>query len=354
MTATSPLRGAGPVAGESSGAQTSGIGLAHGELAAALVGIVIVNWNGWRDTLRCVDSLACLRHVRWKAIVVDNASSDESLANLRLIRGKVELIESEVNTGWAGGNNLGMRHAFQLGCNYVWLLNNDAVAMPDALVEMVALARSSPDIAFVGSLIDHDPPRDTYQFAGARRDPRSGIPEGLWDVSRDEIGATPAPILTDYVMGCSLLASRRIVERIGYLDEKYFLNFDETDWCRRAIDQGFRCLLVPNALVRHRHSGSMGGIERPLNQYFMIRNRLVFTSRHCTPKQRLHAWKLTLWDIDRFARLEGHRHWLMACLRRDTPLVRTALTAVRDYLVGRRGDCPASIRALHASTARKG
>lgn len=323
------------------------------EQECAFVGIVIVNWNGWKDTLRCIDSLSRLNHARWKAIVVDNASSDESLEKLRPLRDSIDLIESPTNTGWAGGNNIGIRHAFALGCDYVWLLNNDAVAAPDALTQMIHVARSSTDVAFVGSLIDHDPPRPTYQFTGTRVDPRSGVPEALWDTPRHEVDTTQGAIRTDYVMGCSLLASRRTVKQIGLIDEHYFLNYDETDWCRRATNQGMRCLLVPSALVRHRHSASIGGTERPLHRYFMIRNRLLYTKKYCTLRQRLYNWKLIIWEVDKLARTEGHRHWLVACLRRDTPLVRTAMIAVRDFLTGRRGDCPASVRALHADTARK-
>lgn len=98
----------------------------------------------------------------------------------------------------------------------------------------------------------------------------------------------------------------------------------------------------------------MGGTQRPLHQYFMIRNRLLYARRHCTRRQRLHVWKTTLWDLDRFARMEGYPGWLAACLRARTPLVRAALIAVRDYLLGRFGDCPGKVRALHANACRSG
>ena len=317
-----------------------------------LTGIVIVNWNGWRDTLRCIESLQHLRDATWMAIVVDNASSDDSLEKLRPLAGQFHLIESPVNTGWAGGNNLGIRRAFELGCDRAWLLNNDAVARPDALACLSALLDAEPAAAFVGSLIDHDPPRETFQFAGTRVDPQSGIPDIWWDAPRDGVLVDQGPIRSDFVMGCSMLVARSTVERIGYIDEDFFLNFDETDWCRRATDQGLACLLVPRALVSHRHSASMGGTQRPLNQYFMIRNRLLYAHRHCTHGQRRHVWKMTLWELDRFARMEGHSGWLAACLRPRTPLVQATLIAVRDYLLGRFGDCPGAVRTLHSHACR--
>lgn len=319
----------------------------------AKVGIILVNWNGWPDTLACLKSLEALQYRSWVAIVVDNASSDDSLQHLRALQPRITLIESAVNTGWAGGNNLGIKAALSIGCDYVWLLNNDAVALPESLSELVRLAQAYPDAAFIGSVIDHFEPQTTPLFAGRLEDEATGIPE---DVPRDRLTyAGPAcdAWLTDYVAGASILTSRSMLERVGLIDEDFFLNFDEVDWCRRAAKMGLKSIFSVRALVRHKSSASMGGKHAPLNLYFSTRNRLLYARKHCTRPQRRFIWKLTLWELDRTARNEGHRSWWVGLVRRSTPLTRVYALGVRDAVLRRFGDCPAQVRAIHQAFKRR-
>lgn len=103
-----------------------------------LVYIVILNWNGWQDTLACVTSCCALTWPEYRLLVVDNGSTDGSEAILRDRLATGEVLQSGGNLGFAGGNNVGIRHALAAGAEYVWLLNNDTEVAPDALSELVA------------------------------------------------------------------------------------------------------------------------------------------------------------------------------------------------------------------------
>ena len=109
--------------------------------------VVILNWNGWKDTVTCIDSVLRLNYPNFRVLVIDNGSSDRSAEHLRTIRDdRVELLELPENKGCAGGRNEGFRRALVLGVDYVWLLDNDAmVEDKGTLGSLVALAERSED-----------------------------------------------------------------------------------------------------------------------------------------------------------------------------------------------------------------
>src|SRR3990172_1401868 len=120
---------------------------------APLVYIVVVNWNGWEHTVRCLDSLRLLDHPTHRVIVVDNGSTDGSLERIRAFDPDIELIESTKNLGFAGGSNIGIRLALERGADYLWVLNNDIVVEPDTLSALVSVARSRPGIGVIGAAV---------------------------------------------------------------------------------------------------------------------------------------------------------------------------------------------------------
>jgi GT2 family glycosyltransferase len=131
---------------------------------------------------------------------------------------------------------------------------------------------------------------------------------------------------------------------LGSFDEKYFLNFEETDWCYRASDSGHRCLIVKSAIVHHKANSSIGGFESPIQIYFMQRNKLLFCERHGTPRQIWRAYRNTFNHlIDRFsqARRATGTHRSVKNLQ-----FRATILAVKDYVLRRFGDCPGIVRKL--------
>lgn len=275
------------------------------------VAIVILNWNGWRDTVECLDSLLRLSRVEFRIVVVDNDSSDGSVAAIedwaraanlsrRLLSvediGKdkinepLTIIRSDENRGFAGGVNLGLRHAAaDPAIGHFWLLNNDTVVDSDAAAALLDRTSEDDSVGLCGSRIMWFDDRSSVQTLGGRQyewDRAWGHAIVDHSLSSDEVEKAMS-----YVSGASMFATRAFVEKVGLLSENYFLYFEEIDWVMRSHGQ-FRIAYSPASVVYHKEGRSIGSSsrERPsnLSLRYLERNRLRFT-RAFAPER---LWRL--------------------------------------------------------------
>lgn len=287
--------------------------------------VVILNWNGLADTLECVRSCLALEQPVPSILVVDNDSSDGSPEALRAAfagNESVTVLDSGANLGFAGGNNVGIRHALEQGAEYVWLLNNDTVVDPAALCALVRAAESDPAVGVWGSKIYYHDRPDVIWYAGAWIDPLIGWTHHLGQGEPDA-GQYDGVRRTGYVTGCSLLVSKTVIDAIGLMDERYFLYWEEVDWCYRARERGWECAVEPASRLWHKVSASASS-NRRLQVRYEMRNRLIFHRRHL-PK--------TFWSV--FGR--GVRMALTAYVGRHRDVGAGYLLGIRDYLLGRSG-----------------
>jgi GT2 family glycosyltransferase len=331
------------------------------------VAVVVLNWNGRDDTLACLESLRAVDYPNWEVLVVDNGSQDDSVDAIRKRHPEALLIEAGDNLGFAGGNNLGLEAALERGAEFILLLNNDTTVAPDLLGELVRAAHAHPEAAVLSGKIYFlsDPGRIWY--AGTRWDVNSAAFEHVGQGAVDDGTAFERVRDTEYACGCAMFLRASTVRAIGPLDERFFLLFEETDWCFRARKAGFRCLFVPSAKVWHRVSASLGGQGVPLYEYFYVRNRLLWAEMHVPAPRRIAVWLNTLGTIssairviDRVGQLLIGRYgprqayWELRLAAREWRrglgepsaklLKRARRQGVRDYLARRFGDCPMWIR----------
>jgi len=254
---------------------------------APAVFIVILNWNGWRDTHVCLGSLKGLDYPNYRVVVVDNASEDGSEARLRELHPDVTLLQSGANLGFAGGNNVGLHYALQNGAEYVWLLNNDTLVEADALTELVEKMQREPGLGLCGSTLIYESQRDTVQALGGARYNR-------WLGSVRHLGQHQARTQTidegaverelDYLIGASMLASRAFLEQVGLMQDGYFLYFEELDWAARARGR-FGLGYAAKSIVYHKEGSSIGGTGRAkaaksyTADLYALKNRVRFTRR---------------------------------------------------------------------------
>lgn len=240
--------------------------------------IIILNWNGWRDTLACVESCRKLTWPNFRVVVVDNDSTDGSEGHLRQHLQDVEIIQSGANLGFAGGNNIGIRHALALGADYVWLLNNDAEADSEALTMLVETMEREPSAGIAGSKIYYyNDPRRIWFAGGAwekgwlriRQRGANQLDMGQFD-EVGEIGS---------VTGCSMLVRSATIREIGLMAEGYFLYWEDIEWCARAREKGYKVLFVPASQIWHKVSVSTGQGSF-LQYYYSMRNGLLFLRQH--------------------------------------------------------------------------
>lgn len=304
------------------------------DAAAPGIAVVMVNWNGWRDTLEALRSLRASAYPNWTLYVVDNASSDGSAQELKAHAPEARLIRNPANQGFAGGCNTGIAAALADRADAVFLLNNDALVRPDTLDALASASQAHPD-AVLGAVVRYKESGE-LQFFGSRTDAATGAP-AWFEEGRDARELDAALIPTDFVFGAALYAPARVFERVGPFDERFFLTYEETDWCYRARAAGAECFVVRDAVVEHVGSASLGSAASPLQAYFLQRNRLLFWEKHVGPRRLLRGMRADL-------------RWFRAGAGGASGATRRALViAWRDYLLRRFGDCPPAIRRLNAA-----
>ena len=309
------------------------------------VAVVTVNWNGWRTTLACIEALRSGVGADWHLFLVDNASGDDSLAHLRGVGDDVTLIENPVNGGWTGGNNLGIERALAAGFRYLFILNNDAFVQPDTIARLVALHREAGERAIIGPVhLDGD--GSAYDFVGTDINPRTGLP--LWkSTDAAQVAAMPDLIKTSTIKGAGIFVSAEQIARIGTFDDRFYLNFDETDWCYRARKAGYALYMAKSAAIRHMGSVSIGGLMSPLQSYFLARNGLLFARRHCNTSQKVQLLREYWWQARDLPRDDpARRGWFWRFLVSPSPAQTAFKRGMIDFVRGRFGDCPPAVRRL--------
>lgn len=237
------------------------------------VAILILNWNNAPDTIACLESLGAVDYPACRVLVVDNGSTDGSVAAIRAAFPEVEILETGENLGYAGGNNVGIRYALERGAEYVWLLNDDVTVAPESLSILVAVALSNRDAAFLGPKICMT--EEPQRILSAGRIGFDGGHRGLGELDRGQFDQIAE---VDHLSGCALLVRREAIERIGMLDEDFFAYEEDVEWCYRGKRAGFKVLFVPQAKVWHPDTRRRDP-DSPLVTYYMSRNHLLFMKK---------------------------------------------------------------------------
>jgi GT2 family glycosyltransferase len=321
--------------------KSTNMSISIGTNSAPSIGVVVVNWNGWQNTLNAYKSLVACDCKSWKLIIVDNASTDDSRERLSDLADTV-LISSPVNLGFAGGCNLGIAKIRELGLDYIFLLNSDATVSKDALNNLVLASLRIGSKAALGSVVRYWPSGE-LQFFGSRKSPGSGRPDWYKEPA-DASVLNSELIKTDFIFGAALFAPVQIFDEIGIFDERFFLTFEETDWCYRAAAAGIANYVVSNSLVYHQNSASLGHKDAPLQTYFLYRNRLLFYDKHASVRQRIRGYLEVLWFL--LHRLKRDLKLVLSAGGSIDPSTKALALAMRDYMLRRFGDCPLAVRHL--------
>lgn len=254
-------------------------------IGAPLVYIIILNYQGYADTIGCLESIARNDYPNYHVLVLDNASPNDSAKRLteyitNAADARLEFIETGRNGGFAAGNNVGIQHALERGADFVWLLNNDTEIAENALSELVAVALGADDIGITGSsLMEFDRPNDIQALGGAYNclTGRSSYITARHDLHR-----------LHCIQGASMLFRAAVFRDVGLLSEDYFLYFEEPDMAER-IRGRWRQAVAVNSLVYHKGSASIGDANE-FGLYYMFRNSLRFTYKYyrlCLPSVAL-------------------------------------------------------------------
>lgn len=242
--------------------------------------IIVLTWNHQERTLNCLNSLCALTypHDRLQILVVDNASSDDTVKAVQAAFPQVQLIVNQVNLGYAAGNNVGIQYALDnYDPDYIFVANNDVVFDRHALEHLVAAAEEKPLAGFIGPKIYQSDIPDQIQSAGTvvtkwGEAYQRGLDEpdnGQYDVQCE----------VDSLVGCAVLIRGETLQKIGLLDERFYLYHEDTDWCLRARRAGYAVLYIPAAKIWHRSSNAREE-ALPHMQYYMSRNSYLMLKKN--------------------------------------------------------------------------
>jgi len=271
------------------------------------VSIIVLNWNGYKDTIECLESLQKVKvsDCELDVIVVDNASTDDSVKQLRKLKNDFQLIESDKNLGFAGGNNLGMKQAIANGAEYIFILNNDTEVHKDIIVELLKVMRSerkiglaTPKIYFAKGYEFH---KDRYKknelgkiiwSAGGDIDWSNvyGVNHGVDYVDNGQFDNVAE---TDFATGAATMINVAALKSVGSFNEDYFLYLEDLELSERMRRKGWKIMYVPKAVVWHKvsQSSAVGG---GLNDYYTTRNRLKFGMKYASFRTKLALFRESL------------------------------------------------------------
>lgn len=294
----------------------------------------ILNWNQRDLTCECLGSLAHLDYPNYEIVVVDNGSRDDEATLIQARFPSVTVLKNERNVGFAEGNNVAIRYALEQGADYVLLLNNDTVVEPQMLKRLIEVAESDDQIAIVGPKICYfDEPQTIWSAGGILK--LRGVPVML-GLDETDKGQHDTRREVDWVTGCALLIKSPVVRRIGLIDARYFIYFEENDWCYRAKKAGFKIFYVPEARMWHKIQPRYQALS-PRHVYLMFRNRLLFL-RNFGARLSLILFVII---TENFRTVCA---WSLRKRHKDKrPLRRAVFRGVSDFLAGRFGEPPADL-----------
>jgi GT2 family glycosyltransferase len=260
------------------------------EVCDPKVSVIILNWNGKEDTLECLRSLAKVNYKNFTVTVVDNGSIDGSVDAIQEAFPNMKLIETGQNLGYAGGNNVGIKQALSDDSDYVFILNNDTVVDSQVLQAFVDAATKFPDGGmFAAKIYYYSEPKKIW-YAGGEWSRHLSDFRHIGSGFVDNGTYFNSLVETAYCCGCALFVRAAMIKEMGLMDERYFLLYEEADWCYRAKHRGFKCLFVPGAKVWHKVSAAFGGECAPWRIYYGVRNRLLWANQHLSFRQRALVW----------------------------------------------------------------
>lgn len=257
------------------------------------IAIVILNYKVKDDTLECIESIKNSDYKDLNIIVVDNNSEDGLGEELAKIDG-VEFIQTGKNLGYTGGNNVGIKKALRSGADYILILNPDTLIKKDAISILLNEGKQNLDVGIFAPKILL-PDKKTLWYAGGIFD-MSNVLGGHRGVNEKDQGQYEEITETDYATGAAMFIRKTVFGSIGLFDEDYFLYYEDSDFCLRARNKGFKIMYIPRAIVYHKNAHSTG-LGSPLQDYFITRNRMLFASKFLPFRTKFALFREALKNI---------------------------------------------------------
>ncbi len=239
--------------------------------------IVVLNFNGKDTIASCLSSVYQSSYCNFEVVVVDNNSTDGSFELVKNQFSRAHFIKNAKNTGFACGNNVGIRFALEKFADYVLILNNDATLEKNTLARLINTSQEKTKGIIISPLILNKDGRSVW-FAGGEINWFKMRTQHLTKISSKKLYPT------QYCTGCAMFISKEVFKKIGLFDERYFLYYEDADFSVRAKEAGFDLFISPSARVIHYEQSS---IKNNLKIYWLVLSGILFFKTHADFTQKI-------------------------------------------------------------------
>lgn len=264
--------------------------------------IILIYYKGKKDTIECLNSITKIDHQGFdlNTVLVDNNPEERIKINEKDFNSiKLNVVKSSKNSGFSGGNNIGIKEALENKADYVLLLNNDTIVKDDFLTKLINFAESKKDAGIIAPKIyfakGYEFHKSRYKekelgkviwYAGGVMDWENviGHHKGVDDVDAGQFNEKEE---TEFASGCCMLIKNEVFEKVGLLDEKYFLYYEDSDFSVKAKKNDFKIYFQPESIIWHKNAGSTGGSGSGIQDYYITRNRLLFGNRYAPMRSKI-------------------------------------------------------------------
>lgn len=240
--------------------------------------IIIINYNNWLDTIECIQSLIVAKIFFENIIVIDNYSNDDSYLRLKEKFPQIEIIKTTNNLGFSGANNVGIRIGLERKVDFIILLNNDTIVKPDSIQNLLKETINHPEVSLSTGQIRYYPEKNEIWYDGGGLISWRGLAvHHNFNKKVKDSFAKRSPSYVSFASGCFLCIRSRDLEKLGFMEEEFFLYLEDIEYSSRAIKKNLKILYVPNSIIYHKANGA-----RKLNKsmsYYSIRNRRLLIKR---------------------------------------------------------------------------
>ena len=254
--------------------------------------IIVLSYNGGELIKNCLKSLEKVDYPNLHVLVPDNGSTDDSVAQIKRFFPKVKVIRNEDNRGFAAGNNVGIEYALKEGADYCLLLNQDTEVEPDFLKKLIKVASKDPKIGLLSPLIYWKRTKQVWFSKGK-------INWFNMKTYHEKKEVSGKPFESCFLTGCSLLIKKEVLEEIGFLDDKFFLYWEDADFSVRARRAGFKAVVVPNSVIYHYEASETMNKNKI---YWLVLSGLIFFNKNTPLVLRPWVWF--------FVKLRRAKNWL--------------------------------------------
>jgi GT2 family glycosyltransferase len=249
-----------------------------------LINIVILNWNGYKDTVSCLNSLFKINYPNYNIIVVDNGSKNNEAKKLKKkYKNKITLIENKTNLGFAGGNNSAFKYILEKNkdSEYILIINNDTIVDKNFLKILVENSYKNKNIGISGPMIceyKNNKKTKIISFLPFQNNIFTIIKNKIINKKYIDKNQYKKTNLKN-ISGCCMLINKQALKKIGPFDKSFFAYVEDTDLCWRYRNKGYKIIWVPQSKIWHKVSNSTGGYLSDISIYLQLRNHLRFAKK---------------------------------------------------------------------------